>query len=754
MGTELPDRIGHFRVVRMLGRGGMGVVYAAHDERLDRPVALKLIAGPETDDVARQRFWREARAAARVSHPNICQLFEIGQHRDTLFIAMELLQGESLAERIARGPMPPSEAIPIALDMLAALDALHAERIVHRDLKPSNVFLGARAVKLLDFGLATFADMSLQSGETASALTRSGTIAGTPRYMAPEQLRGSSGDPRIDLFAAGAILFEMLAGRPAFPGDTIVDVWHAIAFEDAPGFQGGAAADAANAILKRALARDPADRYPSASAMADDMRRLRAEDAVGLSQAPSKSWLLVLPFRVVRADPDAELLAFGLADAVTSSLAGLQSLGVRSSAVAARFREDVPDLTRIARDAQVDLVLTGALMHANQQIRVNTQLMAVPSGTLLWSHNAQVTLRDVFQVQDEIVQRIVSSLPMPLTTGERRLLQHDVPATATAYEYYLRANQVTAQSGLASVDAFAIARELYTRSLEEDPRYAPAWARLGRCCRVIAKAGDRVTENLAEAESCLQRALDLNPELAIAHTLYGQLEADLGRSRDALLRLTARAVANGSDPDVFAGLVLACRYCGQLEASVAAHERARRLDPHVATSVRHTYWLLGDDVRALQEGQRFYFEAMVLASADRHEDALDILREGDRAKRPALLQDFLSSLRALLEGRREESLAATERCIAAFRDPEPLFYLSRQLSYLGETERAIEELHHVLDRGYLCSQVLARDRWLGRARERPEFAILQRRAIELQQQTADFFVECGTARLLAVSPAR
>ena len=194
----------------------MGVVYAARDERLERTVALKIMASLDNDDTARKRFWREARAAASVNHPNVCQIYEIGEDRGGLFIAMELLEGEALAERLRSGPLSVSQTLPVGLGMMAALSALHARGIVHRDLKPSNVFLTPHGVKVLDFGLAR-PEMK-PSLSTATELTRVGIVMGTPRYMAPEQVNGEAVDARSDLFAAGAILFEMLSGRPAFAG--------------------------------------------------------------------------------------------------------------------------------------------------------------------------------------------------------------------------------------------------------------------------------------------------------------------------------------------------------------------------------------------------------------------------------------------------------------------------------------------------------------------------------------------------------
>src|SRR5215510_3997265 len=196
-----------YRIVRKLGEGGMGEVYAAHDERLDRPVAIKRLRPDRGDGQERERLWREARAAASVNHPNICQLYEIDSEGEELFLAMELLDGEPLSTRLMRGALPPGEAGQVGLSVLSALGALHLKAIIHRDLKPSNIFLAQHGVKLLDFGLAR----PLTAG---GDLTMPGVVMGTPRYMAPEQIEGGLVDVRSDLFVLGAVLYEMVAGRP------------------------------------------------------------------------------------------------------------------------------------------------------------------------------------------------------------------------------------------------------------------------------------------------------------------------------------------------------------------------------------------------------------------------------------------------------------------------------------------------------------------------------------------------------------
>src|SRR6185436_8072140 len=256
--------------------------------RLERLVAVKTMAALAGDETARKRFWREARAAASVNHPNVCQLYEIGEHQGELFLAMELLEGESLAERLRRGPMSVSEAVPIGLGILAALQALHARAIVHRDLKPSNVFLTPHGVKLLDFGLARTSLDDAKTPSSLSELTRTGMVMGTPRYMAPEQVTGEGLDARSDLFAAGAILFEMLAGRSAFGGRNAVEILHATLHEQPPALSGSPAVAAADRVIRRALAKRPDDRHESAEAMAAELRGVLGtpgEDAPAMARA-------------------------------------------------------------------------------------------------------------------------------------------------------------------------------------------------------------------------------------------------------------------------------------------------------------------------------------------------------------------------------------------------------------------------------------------------------------------------------------
>ncbi len=738
----MPDTIGQYRLGAKLGEGGMGVVYAAADERLHRQVAIKMLRGASRDPQSRERLWREARAAASVSHPNVCQLYEVGEADGELFIAMELLDGESVAARLARGPIPLAASADITRAILSALSAIHARGIVHRDLKPSNIFLTPHGVKLLDFGLARAAQDA--NDQTHAGITMAGTVVGTPHYMSPEQLTGDPLDARSDLFAVGAILFELLVGATAFPGKTTAQVFHGVMYEPLPSVGGSPALAAVDRVIHRATAKRPADRYPDAVAMAEDLgAALRLADSGETPAARRMTRLIVLPFRMLRPDPEIDFLSFSLADAITASLGTLESLVVRSSLAAARFKADGPDLSALASELDVDAAITGTLLRAGTQVRVATQLVEAQGGRLLWSHTAQVPLHDAFQLQDDLTHRIVESLALPLSTREQRLLSHDAPATARSYEYYLRANELASDPR-----SWSIARDLYEQALQDDPCYAPAWARLGRVHRLIGKLGGGSSEDLARAEAALQRALELNPDLPLAHNLTAQLDIDRGRARDAMVRLLNQAARRSTDAELFAGLVYACRYCGLLGASRRADARARRLDPSIKTSVIHTLWMLREHEAVLASTvDAAVVMAFSLVALGREAEALEFL--GDKSQKvPAKIAQIIGALQALLEGRRAESIATLVAMAPEFRDAEGLYYMARQLAYAGAAEEAVAVLEQATAAGFFCYPVLASDEWLDSARHLPAFVAVLRRAQEEHELAVAAFATAGGERIL------
>jgi serine/threonine protein kinase len=746
----IPERIGRFRIERKLGEGGMGVVFAARDDRLGRTIAVKTLSAPANDESAQQRLWREARAAASVNHPNVCQIYEVGEEDGRLFMAMELLEGESLAERLHRSPMSPDQAVSIALSMLAALSALHARGIVHRDLKPSNVFLTVHGVKLLDFGLAR--PQVDGSATINSELTRTGMVVGTPRYMSPEQAAGEAVDARADLFAAGAILFEMLAGRPAFSGRNLIDVLHATRHEQPPALTGSPAVAAVDRVIRQAMAKEPADRPVSADAMAESLRAIRGLQTGGtpaLAQALTR--IVVLPFRVLRPDPETDFLSFSLPDAIATSLSGNSSLIVRSSAVAARFVADTPDLKALAAEADVDRVVIGTLLRSGDQLRASAQLVDAPGGTLLTSHSVQSSLGDLFSLQDDIARRVSDALSHPLSVGTASPTP-DAPHDPRAYELYLRANDAAR-----TYDGLRAARDLYQQCLELDSRFAPAWAHLGRCHRVIGKYIEPALDSEVRAEDAFRRALGLNPRLSVAHKFYANLEADNGQAQSALVRLLGEASRHRNDPELFAGLVHACRYCGLYEQSVAAHAEARRLDPNVPTSVEQTLLMMGDIDRLLAIGP-----PRVIAGADdgirviglglsgRHDEARRNLLDMRQASRIPLFQSWIEYLTAWLDRRTDEMIGRAAE-FGGFKiriDPEGMFQEGWLLCDVGEFETGMGYLRRAVSKGYFVAPTLSRWSQFDTLRNVPAFRQMLEEAEAGRQRALAAFREAGGDRLI------
>ena len=749
--TSDVESIRHYRITGKLGEGGMGVVYQARDERLDRLVAIKRLRNVSGDPVLRERLTREARVAAGVSHPNICQVFELGEDDGELYIVMELLSGSTLGERIATGPVPLAEALQITLSVLGALEVIHGRGIVHRDLKPSNIFLTTHGPKVLDFGVAR----PLAGPGPDLTLTTPGTILGTPRYLAPELFGSEPPSPAADLFALGAILFEMLSGRHAFAGSTVLEVAHAVLHEHPPALTGGPDVIAVDRVIQRALAKRAADRYQDAAAMARDIREaLTLIDTGPTPRVRTMTRLIVLPFRVLRPDPEVDFLAHSLPEAITASLSGLESLTVRSSAAAERFAGDRPDLRVIAAEAGVDVVLLGTLLRAGEQVRVATQLVEAPSGTVVCTRTAQVGRTDIFQLQDELTRQIVDALAIPLSAHDQTVLRQDVPADPVAYEIYLRANHIS--EGSASPGRLATARDLYARCLERDPDYAPAWARLGRVHRVIAKYGyGNQQEEIRLAEQAFRRALEINPELPLAHNLFTFFEIEeQGRACEAMLRLLRMVETRAAVPDLYAGLVVACRFCGLLEASLAADQRARRIDPGVRTSVAYTHWMLGDyeqamvtdmeDIQALRHG--------ALWMMGRRDEALAGVRRLEAHWPVGAELYYLRGQRTAFEGDVEGCVTAVRQVLeTGFHDPEGLFFALRSASFVGQRALAVELLERVVEGGFHCPMPMVRDPWLDPIRTEPGFVRALRRAEEKHAEALRAFTAAGGERLLGVA---
>jgi non-specific serine/threonine protein kinase len=755
-GDDPPEKIGRYRVTQKLGEGGMGVVYAAQDERLNRSVAVKRIRLATEDTQARERLWREARTAASVSHPNICHIYEFGDDAGEPYLVMELLEGESMAARMAKGSLPLTLAAEIILSLLGAIGALHARGLVHRDLKPSNVFLTPHGIKLLDFGLARVSHAAMgisdaSEDEPSDQLTQSGVIVGTPRYMSPEQLDGEPFDHRSDLFAVGAILYELITGRPAFPGNTPVQIYHAVMFQQPPALGGSAAINALNPIVLKALCKNPEDRYATAEDFAQDLQSvLLTPGSDEEVSARPVSRLIVLPFRMLRPEPELEYLARSLSETISSTLSRLDSLQVRSSITAAKYSSEDPDLQRIADEAGVDSVLTGTLLSSGGQIRLSAQLLEAPAGTVLWSITAMAPADDLFSLEESLCNRVVETLPLQPAGQDQRGVRRDVPGNPMAYEFYLRGSQLSHNPV-----NWPVARDLLLQSVGADPYYAPAWARLARIHWLIGKYTFEDPETqMTLAQQALHRALQLNPGLPAAIGLRAHLDVYSGRCVQAMTDLIRRARQRTNDADVYSSLVLATRFCGLAEASIAAHKQARRLDPSIRTSIGYTYFFTANFELALDEGRSNLagFAAEVYDAMGEREKMLEELAK----IKPGTDEDsYLGAwnivTRGALLGEREASLKALERIVVGFHDPEGTYLLARHFAHWGETDRALELLAKSVDEGYYCLQYTTRDSRFASLRGQPRLAEILRRADEGRREAMSVFIAERGDHLLGLS---
>lgn len=470
-----------------------------------------------------------------------------------------------------------------------------------------------------------------------------------------------------------------------------------------------------------------------------------------LDKAAPLTRLIVLPFHQLRDDPDTAYLAYSLPDAVTGSLSGLESLIVRSSLVASRYAGPAADTRAIGADADVDVIVTGTLLRSGNGLRVHTQLTEVASGTLLWSHSAQAPVGDLFELQDELARGIVDSIAVPLTARDRARITSNVPASKAAYDFFLRGNQL-------SVDPrqWPVARDLYERCVAEDPRFAPAWARLGRLYHLETKyiePGDgraqAVADGHARAEAAFKRALELNPDLPIAHKLYAHLEADLGRARDAMVRLVSRA--RTADAELMAGLVTACRYCGLLDASVAAHRRARQLDSRIPTSVMHTWFMQRDWVTLSKVplADFPYIVPLALMELGRGDEALPVLRDVE-GRIPTRRRHVVTAAIALLEGRIDDSVVAIQAMLSPdFRDPEGRYYVARHVARYGDPDLALAQLEAIVADGFACFTNFTRDPWFDALRAKPAFAELLARCEARHRDAVEAFERLNGPALLS-----
>jgi serine/threonine-protein kinase len=516
-------RIAHYQIEERLGQGGMGEVFRARDLALGRTVAIKVLPASFSEDL-KARLLQEAEAARRLQHPGIATFFEAGEDRGTAFIAMEHVAGRTLRARLREGALPLPEALAIASGLLEALGHAHHAGIVHRDIKPENVMLAESGVaKLLDFGLAV---TSVLDDATRTKLTATGAIVGTPGYMAPEQLNGETVDARTDLFAVGAVLYEMIAGRPAFAGGTMAAQIAATLFADPEPLAGPLWG-----IVARALAKRPAERYATASELLRDLRRLDEGHAI----AAYPDSLAVLDFENRSADPNDSWIGAGIAETLTADLsrfAGLRMIP-RPRVTAAAGEGKTP--SSLGSHLGCRWVLSGSVQRAGDKLRVLMQLTHVPTEGLVLNEKIDGSVDDLFTIQDRLAERAGEALAL----RDSQALPAAAPVKALdAYECYTRGQQHWNRMAKGEFDR---ARELFEEAVRLDPAYADALTGLAAVHDMrFTFTTDRA--ELLRADELARAAIAASPDHGGAHVWLGYARWRQGDALEAV-RLMERAAA-------------------------------------------------------------------------------------------------------------------------------------------------------------------------------------------------------------------
>jgi serine/threonine-protein kinase len=667
----------------------MGEVYKALDTRLDRIVAIKQLTSEH-----RQRFEREARAIAALNHPNICQVYDVGPD----YLVLEYLEGQPV-----RGPLPPEDAVRVAIQIAGALQAAHEHGILHRDLKPANIMVTAGGTaKLLDFGVAKRLEPAADVTETTP-----GAVLGTPAYMSPEQVEGQSVDARSDIFSFGAVLYEILAGRRPFAGNTTSDVIAAILRDDPPPL---GRPPALERVVMRCLAKKPADRYQT---MAEVSRAL--EDA-SLTPAMRPPSIAVLPFANLSGDKENEYFSDGLAEEIITELTRIPGLKVIARTSAFAFKGRNEDVRGIAEALGVTKVLEGSVRRAGDRIRVTVQLISAADGTHVWSERYDRSMVDVFAIQDEIAQSIAKTFRMKM--ARKAGLRAHTPAVP-AYEAFLRGRDLLFRL---TPDSWALAKGWLDQAIELDPAYADPHMVLG-LGHFLQGFGAQLLRDLAPTiRTEAYRALALNPSDPQPHILLGSVAAAhdydwneaAERFRDALSATPVSADTRWA----YATMYLSAR--GRFDDAAAEMERAVEHDP--LNAVWRAEW------------------ADHLASAGKHDRAIE---EGLRAvelDKSHFAPHIMLGQVYLASGRLDQSVAAFERAHrAAPEHTIPLGLLAGTLVQLGDTDRAAELIRQMGDDPrpvwgrvlyhLVCGEIDAAADWFERMlQHREPFAVVYARA--------------------------
>jgi serine/threonine protein kinase len=584
----LGTTLGRYRILSPLGEGGMGRVFLAEDPVLARRVAIKVLP-PEfaADTERRSRLLHEARTASALNHPNILTVHDLGDENGLLYVAMELIEGQTLGEWARKAKRCPADILRLMRQAAGALAVAHAAGLVHRDLKPENLMVREDGLlKILDFGLARSV-ARVPDGETM-AHTMPGTVLGTAPYMSPEQVLGQPAGPPSDVFSMGIMLYELLAGVHPFEGSSPVDTMHRILHESPapPSGRDSVLPPELDFVVLKALAKEPQRRYATAKELDVDLetceRSLGASPAAAAApMAGAPRALAVLPFKNIGGNPELNYLGVGLADAVITRLSTSPDLIVRATSSIARYENQPTDPRHVAQELGVTAVLDASFQRAGNRFRATARLVEAPGGQALWAGKVDLDFADIFEVQDQVANGIATALTARLSGEAKRgaLVAQRFTPSPEAYELFLR-GQEAARSG--SLVGLRRAIEVTERAVAIEPGYANAWAFLGNLYHGMTDSGlDPDPRWYPKAEQAFSAALAIDPEHAYAHCYRSMLYLVHGKKREAYRGFVA---SYSKLPNLwmlhhYAGYLL--RLSGMPDECLRVELLAHRMDPSV-----------------------------------------------------------------------------------------------------------------------------------------------------------------------------